>query len=150
MYLSELNLLELIRPHTVLGFLGLLSMLGSLFFSIARRDGHHALFFICLGWHLAFAEVVWRIYTGYGLMTTSSFHTLPSPVWPAILAEALWSLVLPLGLTIPATYYLLRVGAQQPANKSKWWVVSTLVFALCILLIVLLYSLIYSLPGKGM
>lgn len=148
MHLWDAAWVELLRPRTVLGFLGLLSVLASFYCSIARRDQHHALFFICLGWHFVFAEVVWRIYTPYRLAGFSP-PRLPPVFWPAILAEALWSLVLPLGLTIPASYFVLRSGGQQPANKSKWWVVSTLVFALCILMIVLLYSLIYSMPGDG-
>ncbi|MBM4036688.1 MAG: hypothetical protein FJ291_33565 [Planctomycetes bacterium] len=149
MDIRDIPWVDLIRPHTVLGFLGLLSLLVSFFYSLARRDEHHALFFICLGWHFAFAEVVWRIYTGYGWVACSRWARVHSAV-SAVLLDPVWFLVLPLALTIPASSFILRVGAQRPAHKSKWWVVSTLVFALCILLIVLLCSLTYSLSGSGM
>ena len=142
-----LTSLRLALPLTMPGVAGIVALVLSLYFSVRRHEGHLALFFIYIGLLLAVAEALWRLLTGYGQwIEASGFHALVATVWPKVLVGSLWSLVLPLAISAPATWLALRAGAQGSARRRSWWAASMVVVALDLLLIVVLYSFIYAHP----
>ena len=54
----------LLLPASVAGMAGLAAIAASLYFSVARKDGDNALFFVCLGWHLSLLDVLMKVRCG--------------------------------------------------------------------------------------
>jgi hypothetical protein len=125
--------IELI-PHTLPGVLALAAFLTAAFYIRIRRDSRSCFEFVCVAWQLTICDLALGLVDSFEYLFTSDSSPSRLDFVVSHYDVVVMRLIVPVALTIPIFWWVLRSDTQVSLGKTRLFVISTAIAFLDLLI----------------